>query len=244
MIEIGNQNNLPKIDQEEKNWSLANINWETFKQVCEEEMIKIDEHNVEEAYIIFVETLNNIMIRLGKVKSKRRQNPVPWWNKECSQSIKERNHLRYLAEKRKTGEYVEDYLEKKAEAQKIKRQAKRDYWITYCKEMTRFTSMIDIWNMKRKIENSKTNKKKTNIESIIYEKKEIINPQEVVNVMANHFENISKSTIINKQAENIVKEYSQENVNDDQEQRRNQSLNQKFTMQDFNQVLKIKKIQH
>ena len=61
-------------------------------------------------------------------------------------------------------------------------------------------------------------------------------------MIANHFENISESTIINNEAENIVKEYiMQENVNDDQEQRRNQSLNQKFTMQEFNQVLKKSK---
>ena len=81
-----------------------------------------------------------------KNKSKKMKDPTPWWTKECSGRIKERNKAKNRLKKKLSSKNIEDYKKKKAIAQKTLRRAKYSYWEQVCSKFNRTTSISHLWS--------------------------------------------------------------------------------------------------
>ena len=93
-----------------------------FAKKCEEmitnDLILIN-NDIQEIYDNFMKYLK---LCIKETVPKRRdvsKNPVPWWTKECTEKIKERNRMCNKMSRKITFEKVDEYLKKKAEAQRV-----------------------------------------------------------------------------------------------------------------------------
>lgn len=76
-----------------RRWSVSKADWGKFTSCCDEEFSKIvmseqiDEVNTS----ITTAIVKGASQAIGKSTSKKKIKMVPWWNKECSEAIKQRN---------------------------------------------------------------------------------------------------------------------------------------------------------
>ena len=85
-----------------------------------------------------------------------------------------------------------DFQDKKAEAQKILRQAEQDYWLRFCLNIDRYTRESKIWSCIRRMNGLSTQKKK--VPNLIIEDKEVRDDKEKANSFAEYFSVIENDT--------------------------------------------------
>ena len=127
---INNYNHLNvQPENEDTKWSFQNINWRLFSTECEKIFEKETRQieNPTELYSFFINSITDILQKINSPKRKRQRKPIPWWNKMCSDKIKERNKARRKLNRTISIENLNDFLKKKAEAQNFLRQTKRQY---------------------------------------------------------------------------------------------------------------------
>ena len=76
--------------------------------------------------------------------------------KDCSIKIRERNKAKNKLRRFLCEENLKIYRKKKAEAQMTIRQAKRNYWQTFCAKLDRFTPLAHIWRFVKKLNGVQT----------------------------------------------------------------------------------------
>lgn len=117
------------------------------------------------------------------------KNPVPWWTKECTEKIKERNRMCNKMSRKITFEKVDEYLKKKAEAQRVLRQAERNYWRTFCMKLDRYMPESKIWTCIKRMNGVLITKTK-NMSTLIVNSKDIVSDPEKANAFGNYFQKI------------------------------------------------------
>ena len=117
----------------------------------------------------------------------------PWWNEDCQKRIKERNKAKNKAIKYKTKDYLYEYLNKKALAQKTIREAKRQHWNKYCSRLNRFTPTSEIWKMIKRYNN--IIQKKECLPTLKENDIEYITDQKKVNKIAEDYTYVTKHKV-------------------------------------------------
>ena len=133
-------------DTEEHFWSFKNFDWDKFKKICETKFDdSIKSPNTQIFYDNFMNTLKNSIKEIIPKKRNRKRNPLPWWTRECSKKIKERNIAKTKLRRSTSTRNLQDYKKKKAEAQKTLRRAENIYWTSFCQKIDRYTNESKLW---------------------------------------------------------------------------------------------------
>lgn len=78
-----------------RRWKLGKADWSKFASACDEEFYRIDmSGEVDEINESIIKAISNGASQaIGKSTSRKKAKMVPWWNKECSEAIRNRNKM-------------------------------------------------------------------------------------------------------------------------------------------------------
>ena len=201
---------MPNGNVVEKPFSFKNINWSNFAKKCEEVLngqITLKNTNVKEMYTQFMEYLKEVIKEAVPQKSKKKQNPVPWWTKECSAKIKERNKASNKLSKGRmiTLENIDDYCNKKTMAQRVLRQAEQKYWQAFCTKLDRYMPESKIWTCIKRL-NGVPGARSNFFSSLTENDQEITREDEKVHVFVHYFQSLGmREDRVNEQYLALVK---------------------------------------
>ena len=140
--------------QAPQSWSFRKADWEKYKQILNKTSFVYPSKNVQEIYDYFIDVIQNAADQsIPKTNPNKHPPPIPWWNDECKQAIKNRNRAKRKAIKSMIYDDVLEYKKLKALAQRITRTAKKTYWANYCNTLNRFSSTKEIWKKVKKLTN-------------------------------------------------------------------------------------------
>ena len=146
--------------QVQKNWSLRKANWDRYKEILRGTTFMNFDNKVQKMYDYFLNTIRNAADQsIPKTNPNKHPPPVPWWNDDCKQAIKNRNKAKRKAIKTMIYDDFLEYKRLKALAQRILRTAKKTYWTKYCNTLNRFTPSNEVWRKVKKLNNIDNNDK-------------------------------------------------------------------------------------
>ena len=187
-IKINLETNINEVHKntEEDSWSFKNIDWKKFKKICEIDFDdSITSQNAQTFYENFMKTLENSIKKIVHKKRNRKHNPLPWWTRECSTKIKERNKAKSKLRRNISPQNLQEFKKKKAEAQKTIRQAENRYWTSFCQKIDRYTNESKLWACIRRMSGLPTKSKQ--IPLLILDDKKITNDKEKADAFSQKF---------------------------------------------------------
>lgn len=178
----------------EKTWCFKNVDWSVFKEKIEKKCLDmnvsevINDLNVQGKYNLILSIIREIgEERFLKVKIDRKgKPPVPWWSMEVENAIKERNHYKNRLGRHYRMEDLVKFREKRAQAQRVKRNAKEQYRKKFCQSLNRMTDLGKVWNMVKAKENSTMNRHLFR-NLLTQEKEPVTDSKEKANLIAKAF---------------------------------------------------------
>lgn len=182
-------------DNEETIWSFKNFDWNIFTRKCERGLTEGSKNLTDpiDMYEEFIKKLTEIIREAQPKKSKKKHNPVPWWSHDCTKIIKERNRANNKLKRHISTENLNIYLKKKAEAQKILRQAERNYWQNFCQRLNPYVPESMVWSTIKRLKGSSNQKRKSqNIPVLKDNEREILSDKEKAETFSSFFQSISK----------------------------------------------------
>ena len=172
---------------------------------------------------------------IPKVK-KRIKNPVPYWNEECNEAIKERKLARRKVLKSKLPQDYLIYKQKKALAQQIIKSSKKQYWQNYCNSLNKNSNFNKIWKTVHKM---KGHDSSNNIPIIIENNKENITDEQKTQVLANYFRSVSSNENYEKSFLETRKAFLKNHQNIKRKQNiENNVLDEDFNIQELTHTIK------
>ena len=231
----------PQCDKEDLTFDFPtykNIDGKKFSKKCQKFFdnfqIPIDTLSFYETFMAHLKDSIIESMPPKRNKSKKVKDPTPWWTKECSERIKERNKARNKLKKDISFEKIEDYKKKKAIAQKTLRRAKYSYWEHICSKLNRTTSISHLWSTVRQLNGATSNNAK-NIPTLHEDDKSFETNNEKANVFAHFFQAVGEPNITPSDLSIIQKELDiiiAENHNFS-----HLIINEPFTQQELNEAL-------
>lgn len=111
----------------QQKWKFNKADWEKFNNLCKNEMKGFNMKNYIDEYS---DHLSSILLRaaeqsIPRINGNRRGKIVPWWNEECSNSIRKRNKAFRIIRKTLTPEAVIRCQKERAQARRIIKQTKK-----------------------------------------------------------------------------------------------------------------------
>ena len=136
---------------------LAKADWGTFKTnarrlvvadvISESNSVSKNAEILTDAIIEAAE----LSIPQSKNKKRKRIKPLPYWNDDCKNAIRDRNKARNVLHRDKTLENCINYRRLKGKAQYVIKSTARDYWQNYCSTLNSSTKLGSVWRMAKKM---------------------------------------------------------------------------------------------
>lgn len=122
-------------------WKFEKADWEKYNRICESELRS---YSIEDDIDKGTKKLSLILVKaaegsIPKVEGHGKKKAVPWWNEECSKSIKSRNKAFKVLKRTLTPEAVIEYQRERAKARKTIKRVKKKYWRDYCSSIGKET---------------------------------------------------------------------------------------------------------
>ena len=118
-------------------------------------------------------------------KKNKKHSPVPWWTRECSIKIKERNKAKNRLARCISIENLQTFQKKKAEAQKTLRQTEQKYRTDFCTKLDRSTTESKLWSCIRRMNRLPTKNK--NVPVLHVNDKILTSDEEKANAFSENF---------------------------------------------------------
>ena len=198
-------------------WNYKKAKWTLFQEnldkLISSQTIDFDDNLDVNSYN---EMLTNIIIKMAnkyipKIKNLSK-NPVPYWNDDCNIAIKERKKAKRKVIRSKLPQDYIEYKKKKAIAQKIIKQSKKEYWQNYCNSLNNNSNLNQIWRTVKKIRNGQ-NDNNGSIPTIIRDNIEFKDDQQKAEAFAKTFELVSKNSNYGKEFIKNKNLFIKENIN-------------------------------
>lgn len=169
-------------------------NWPQFYELTELQA-STEEMTVEE----LEEYLYSILMAAATVSIPRASGrlarpPVPWWNSACDDALRERKAAERKRHRRNCEATRIRYNRAKAICRRTFRAAKTESWKRYLSSISSRTPMSQIWTRIRKL-SRKYRIHPTPV--LLHNNTEISDPQQVAEIFAEHFVNISNTSAAN-----------------------------------------------
>lgn len=140
---------------------------------------------------ITVSILNAAELSIPKSGDKAIKRPLPWWNPEVKEAVKNKKSAFRKYQKHPTVENHIGFKRARAISRRIVLESKRKSWNEYTSSITTRSDMNSTW---KKIKAINGNYKSSIIQSIQTPQNTITeNSLEIANTLANHFANVSSS---------------------------------------------------
>ena len=110
-----------------------------------------------------ITTAAELSIPQHKNNKRKRLKPLPYWNEDCRNAIRDRNKARNAMHKNKTLENCIKYRRLKGKAQQVIKSTAREYWQNYCNTIDRTTKLGTVWRMAKKMNGIHSERKITNL---------------------------------------------------------------------------------
>ena len=131
---------------------MENTNWEIFKCYAIRclklrKMEEIDDDQFNNALVD--ETIKTAEESMPRVKGWGKN--VPWWNKDCSKTVKARNKAFKDLKKCHSQHTLIEYKSALAVVRKTIKARKRNVWREYCNSIGRSAKLSDVWGLIRRM---------------------------------------------------------------------------------------------
>lgn len=188
-------------------WKLGKADWSKFASACDEEFYRIDmSGEVDEINESIIKAiLHGASQAIGKSSSRKKAKMVPWWNKECSEAIRNRNKMFRELKRNHSMLNLLDSKRAQAVVRKVIKRTKKIYWREFCSTIGRTTPLDKVWGMIKRMRGIRQDK-----ELPVLKKGEEI-----------ACENMEKAVMLVK---NFVKIHSSDNLTEEGKVRRQQTL--------------------
>ena len=141
----------PELDEPSYRFKTEKANWLKFKDLTNN-YTPPDTNNVDE----LVDHLNTFIISAAKEsipisEGTNGKIPVPWWNDECRDALRQRNTAERAMKRNLTVANKIAYKRNRANCRKTFNKAKKDSWMRYVSSINENTNMRKIWKRIKKI---------------------------------------------------------------------------------------------
>lgn len=135
-------------------WKLREADWTLFSDNASNGLLGVSPHADD------IEEINSTITRIlyeaaedtiGKSNGVREKKMVPWWTKDCKDTIKARNKAFRKLKKNHCFDNLISYKKAAALVKRTVREAKRRYWREFCSTIGAETQVSDVWGMIRKM---------------------------------------------------------------------------------------------
>ena len=170
-------------------WNYKKAKWNLFRENLETLSKKRNFNYTEKKdwKSISKEITDEAVKYIPKVK-KRIKNPVPYWNEECNEAIKERKRARRKVLKSKLPQDFIVYKQKKALGQKLLNPLRNNTGQHYCSSLNKNSNLNKIWKTVNKMKSHDNSN--NNIPIIKVNNKENITDEQKAEVLANCFQSV------------------------------------------------------
>ena len=223
-------------------WKTHKADWEAYKTLAETNFhYDSADCDIQDLETKFINSINESATHsIPKTKDSNRKPPrrtVPWWNKECSEAIKNRENARRTYKKRKNENNRAKLVDARKAVKKTIYEAKRNNWRDYVSKITHKTTSKEIWDNINKIrgKNAKQNNPTLEVEGQYF-----ITSQEKANALVNHYQKVSSTNSlppafipVKQKAEPKIDKLLRENGNPDTDP----DYNKDFSLFELNHAL-------
>ena len=145
-----------KYDQQSKpKWIQNKADWIHFTEVCRTSITRdlitddIEETNSNITIAILDAAKATIPRTAGNIINKKIN--LPYWNDACTEAVEAREEARKIANKSRRETDNIEFKRRKGIAQRIIKNASREYWQKFCTGLNEGSRLAPIWKMSRKI---------------------------------------------------------------------------------------------
>ena len=140
-------------------WSFKKVNWSEFDSACEHYIANPDINaSIDTIYTNFVDQIgmaaNASIPKTKPIKSGI--NPVPWWNTECDEAIRNKRKARNRLKRSRLPSDLIAYKRASAIARRVIRHAKKEDWRQFCGTIVSSSDTALVWKKIKKISHTKT----------------------------------------------------------------------------------------
>jgi ribonuclease HI len=189
--------NAPPVIEDNSNikWGLRRANWEKFKSCCKsivnKDVVKANTSDYCKALTEAIVRAAEQSIPIISVKPSRPKT-VPYWDSDCDSAVNERNRAQSEANKKGAkSQAAMEYRRLRGVAQRVIKDAKANYWRTYCDTLTGSTKMGSVWRMAKKMTG---NNSCSTIPTLTKDNKDHCSNIEKANLLAQTFANTSNNS--------------------------------------------------
>lgn len=230
------QDTIPK-------WNLSKADWTHFKKLTENINIDFENNSLEKNNETFIHELQKIS---AETIPKTKPNPnkefkhVPWWTKECTEAVKNKNKAFYKYRKYKTNDLKEIYKTERANCKAILENTKKNKWQEFISTLNHKTDSKTLWNKISRF-NGKPFKPVDVLNADNIRHHENIDK---ANVLVKHYQKISSNTQLEQPFKDRKKDADPEitvEINAKINDKRNENYNTLFTIGELKTALNKKK---
>ena len=131
-------------------WILRKADWDTFSEFSECGLLGLNSNQSNESLCSAITSsiINAADATIPETEPKERSRVVPWWSKEFSEAIRDRNKaFRNL----KNTHHFENYKRYQGVVRRTIKNAKKEYWMMFCDSIGRTTPIQRVWGMVKKM---------------------------------------------------------------------------------------------
>lgn len=141
-------------------WRLKDANWQMYSEIFNNEIENIENSiTVNSDINDDVATFTNAIIHaahsaIGKTQYKGKRSPVPWWNSECDNIVKEKKQAFNKFKKNKSPGNLIAFKKIRAKARNILKTSKINSWRNFTTSITSQSSPKELWTKIKKFKGS------------------------------------------------------------------------------------------
>ena len=130
-------------------WKIKENNWEKWKDNIPSQ--RVAPESIEEEASNFGELLTKAANKaFGKTKGKQKTKfSKPWWTADCAKVVAQRRRAKKCMERRPTQANVIEFRRLSAKARRIVKNAKRESWRKFCRNLSAETPTGQVWKVLR-----------------------------------------------------------------------------------------------
>lgn len=229
---------LPPNEQTDR-WCTRRADWSTYSDLCSENFnMSLYDDNIEN----FHENITNTLTTIAEQSIPKKVN-IPgktckvWWNVECSKAVHAKKKAYNKARRSFDPVHYLEFKQKRAEAQRCVKQAKKTYWRQYCSNLDSSTNVSKIWKTVKNISSSQNRVQKIPTLVDPTSEKHLTTPLEVSNLLGRSFSKVSSDVNYTPQ----FLHYKDSVTLDTEPEEDDSPLNYEFNLSELNTALQRKK---
>lgn len=128
-------------------WNFKKADWDKFGLLCDTHLnSEVISGTIDNINLKIVNTINECAkSAIPTKKTKCNKNPVPYWNQECTDAIKNRNISQNKARHSYSIDHYHDYVRNQKIVKETITRTKQEYWESYCNTLNDRSKLSNVW---------------------------------------------------------------------------------------------------